>query len=74
MKGTWCWLLLLVSAGSGCVSLPVAWRAEKPAPAPTPAAPSAPPPVTADQVNETNAHEKSQALREELDREAPASR
>lgn len=66
--------LLFLSAcmSAGCLHLPQLMGDGKPSEAPAqPAArPSRPrPPVTADQVNETNAHEMAAALRDEVDRE-----
>jgi len=70
MRTTWNWLLLPVLAATGCVSLPGTWGPGVRAPAAAKAKDLPPPgPVTADQVNETNAREKAQALSDELDRD-----
>jgi len=50
--------------------LPASWQTNKPKNPPAPAAvPADQPPVTADQVNERNAHEEAAALRAELERD-----
>jgi hypothetical protein len=76
------WGLLLAVLGCGCMRTPLflqPWGTpEKPPPPPLipPAtvAPARPvPAVTADQVNESNAHAKCQALCAELDREESAT-
>lgn len=70
MKKSLCCAALLLGAATGCVTLPVGWPGKAdtpPAQASAPARPSEP--VSADDVNETNARQKLQALREELDRE-----
>lgn len=71
MRMTWAWMLLATMwAGAGCLNLPLF----SPPPKPVEVAPASPPPrpttpVTADQVTETNAREKAQALKAELERE-----
>jgi hypothetical protein len=69
-------LVLLLVAGSGCGTLPKLGEDTKPAP-PTQPAPKKHarrgPTVTADQVNEGNAHQVSNALWEELDQDTPDS-
>jgi hypothetical protein len=66
-------LLLSALAGAGCLPLPLRHPDVASAPVP-PAADAAPPspapPVSADQVDETNAHEKARALQEEMLRES----
>ena len=63
---TMCCLLLVLGSSAGCLTFPK--------PAPKQAAPVVTaqkpriPPVTAEQVNQTNAQAKLEALREELDR------
>jgi hypothetical protein len=70
MKTTWCCLLLALTAASGCVELPQLWDNPK-AQTPVAAKPATPPlPVSVDQVTETNAYEKAEALRQELERDA----
>lgn len=70
MKTACCSLWLALWAGAGCVILPANWEKQPPPSAPAPAEPSRPrPPVTADDITESNAHEKAEALRQELDRE-----
>ena len=66
MKTAWCCLLLALTAASGCVELPQLW--DNPKAKPPTAAKAAP--VSAEQVTETNAHEKAEALRQELERDA----
>jgi hypothetical protein len=69
MKTAWCCLLLVLIAASGCVELPTLWDNPKPKPAGlTKKAPSGP--VSADQVTESNAYEKVDELRQELERDA----
>ena len=70
MRTTWCVALLLsLTAGTGCVTL-FDGPTTKPAPPPLVSTlPKAPPPVTADQVTETNAHDMATAMTEELDRD-----
>ena len=70
MRTTWSWLLLPVLTATGCVSLPGTWGPGAPRqPSAVAKAKPAPAPVTADQINESNAREKAQALSEELDRD-----
>jgi hypothetical protein len=61
-------MLLAALAGPGCLTLPPMWKDAKPE---QPAAPEVdvapPPPVLPEQVNESNAKEMLNALREELD-------
>jgi hypothetical protein len=67
-----CFLAALVAA-AGCMDahgLALFKRPAKSAPPGNPPAARPRPPVTADEVTETNGHAKSQALNEELDREA----
>jgi hypothetical protein len=62
-------VLLLLALCGGCVNhqeITRSWQA-RPLPAPTP---PPPPPVTANQVSRENAHALSQALWDEMDREA----
>ncbi len=71
MKKRWmgiCCLMLV----SGCVILPTDWPGVKnEAPMAGPSRKASPaPPVTADQVTETNAHDKAKALQEEMEKEA----
>jgi hypothetical protein len=64
--------LLAVAAAAGCIDahgLALFQRPAKTAPAPRSSA-RARPPVTADEVTETNGHATSRALEEELNREA----
>jgi hypothetical protein len=69
MKRAVCSLLLTVCAGMGCVSMPSWW--EKPAVPPVAAKPArSRPPVSADQITESNAREMARALVDELDRDA----
>jgi hypothetical protein len=63
---TACCFLLLGFAAAGCVELPLLPN-EKPKPSAQAAHPAGP--MTADQVTEANAHEKAEALRQELDRD-----
>jgi hypothetical protein len=61
-------ILLTALAGPGCLTLPPLWKdakPEQPAAVETNLAP--PPPVLPEQVNESNAKEMLNALREELD-------
>ena len=62
-------VLCLALTLTGCVEMPL-WKESKPA-APAPAAKAKPtlPPVTADEIDETNGRAKAEALWEELDRE-----
>jgi hypothetical protein len=66
MKRTWCILVLALGTGSGCLPLwvvpakPVELSSPKAAPLVA---------VTAEEVNEGNAHEMAQRLRQELDRD-----
>ncbi|HEV3256071.1 MAG TPA: hypothetical protein VG013_04260 [Gemmataceae bacterium] len=70
MRTTWCWLLLSISAGAGCVSLPGTWGpGVRPASTAKAKAKTRPREVTKDEINEANAHEKAETLREELDRD-----
>ncbi|MCS6851830.1 MAG: hypothetical protein NZ700_11755 [Gemmataceae bacterium] len=68
------WLVVVASGISvGCSGLPrrPAPAAAAPPPAPTATKPSSPQvPVSAEQITETNARQKAEALRQELDREA----
>jgi hypothetical protein len=73
------WVLLLTVWAGGCVTLPTPWGTKK-EPPPPPAKKASPPakPVSPEQINDNNAHEKANALLSELDREAagkpPASK
>jgi hypothetical protein len=70
MKTAWCCLLLALTAAGGCVELPQLW--DNPKAKPPGAAKAGPPaPVTAEQVTESNAQEKAEALRQELERDVP---
>jgi hypothetical protein len=68
--------LLILATATGCVSLPKTFpqqpvkanKVEK-----TADKPKRPPAITADQVTEANAHQATQALIQELDRDTPAS-
>ena len=62
-------VLCLALTLTGCVEMPL-WKESKPA-APAPAAKAKPtvPPVTANEIDETNGRAKAEALWEELDRE-----
>jgi hypothetical protein len=65
-------LSLALCTGVGCVTLPTLPDKEEPTPiAPAASAvPTRPPaPVMPDQVTESNAHQKAEALRQELDYE-----
>jgi hypothetical protein len=69
------WFLLLAALSGGCLHAP-APPARPGAPVPLPARPA--PPVTADSVDQSNAHAQCEALWRELDRDeegaaAPAS-
>lgn len=74
MKHAWCYVLLTVWAGTGCLTLPSAEKDSKPKTSATRTAPKpdklVEPEVTAEDINEDNAHLKAKALREEMDREA----
>ena len=62
-------ILLAALAGSGCMTLPPLWieaKPEQPDVVETTAT-TPPPPVLPEQVNETNAKDMLNALREELD-------
>jgi hypothetical protein len=74
MKTAWNCLVLALVAATGCVELPRLWDNPKAkSAAPAKAAPAGP--LSADQVNEANAHEKADVLRQELDRDGqPASK
>jgi hypothetical protein len=64
---------MAVVAAAGCMDahgLSLFKRTPKTAPAETTSATRPRPPVTADEVTETNGHAKSRALNEEMDREA----
>ncbi len=64
-------MLLAACAGSGCVSMPSWW--EKPKSSTVAAKPVPPrPPVSADQITESNAREMAAALVDELDHDAQA--
>jgi hypothetical protein len=65
-------LLLAACAGTGCLSMPSWWEKPKPAPSSVIAAkPARPrPPVTAEQITESNAREMASNLLDELDRDA----
>jgi hypothetical protein len=68
--------LLTLAAAAGCVGLPKTFPdANKSGgeAAESPVRPKRPAAVTADQVREDNAHQMSQALLEELNRDAPAA-
>jgi hypothetical protein len=73
MKKTGCWVLLALAAGAGCLPIPKNSDANQP-PAETSVKPRPPAPVTADQVNEANAHKMIQALTDEMDWEAREQR
>ncbi len=62
-------VLCLALTLTGCVEMPL-WKESKPI-APAPAAKPKPmlPPITADEIDETNGRAKAEALWEELDRE-----
>jgi len=66
-------LVLLLVAASGCGTLPKLGEDTKPAPPPPQKHVRRGPSVTADQVNEGNAHQISNALWEELDQDTPDS-
>jgi hypothetical protein len=71
MKLTMTSLFLAVMAGIGCVPPQYVWWSQREEAATPPPAPAvARTAITADQVNETNAWQMEEALREELDREA----
>jgi len=68
---TWLWMATLLPLVGGCLTAdPSKWQGQIPQAAP-PAVPAAPkaPPVTVDQVSPANAHQKVQALLDEIDRE-----
>jgi hypothetical protein len=69
MKRTGILLLALALTAAGCVELPK-WTETKPPPAKdtTPLVPITPPPVRPEQVNDANALQMLNALRDELDR------
>ncbi len=76
MKPLWYGLLLALGACAGCVWLPK--QPDKPSAAPPPAVAVAKPTrptmrVTADRVNDANAHEMARALEDELDRDSEAN-
>jgi hypothetical protein len=63
-------ILLAAFAGSGCMTLPPLWteaKTEQPAAVETTDVAPPPPPALPEQVNEANAKEMLNALREELD-------
>ena len=72
MRNAITFLLLATCAGAGCVSMPSWWEKPKPvsstAMVEQPARPR--PPVTAEQITESNAREMASALLDELDRDA----
>ena len=71
MKRTAYALLVASLTATGCISFPHFGESSKSAPpVATPAPEPRPHPVTAEQVNEGNAHEAAGALLDELDREA----
>ena len=70
MKRTGILLLALALAATGCVELPTWTETKPPAKEPAPLVPVEPPPVQADQVNDGNAAQALNALRDELDRAA----
>jgi hypothetical protein len=52
---------------AGCVELPLTWQAKKP---PEPMMVRRPKlPITPEEINEANAHDKANALKDELERE-----
>ncbi|MBY0523477.1 MAG: hypothetical protein K2R98_08755 [Gemmataceae bacterium] len=66
MKCAWQWWLLAMCAAPGCMTLPaINGPEQKPAPVVVPAKPK--PPVTADKITSTNAHQTATALWDELD-------
>ena len=63
-------ILLAVWAGAGCLEFSfIGPKNEKLPSSPPPAVKTPPAPVIADQVNEKNARQKAEALKQELDRE-----
>jgi hypothetical protein len=67
MRAAWSLLFLAIGASAGCVDMAYVRPDVKPvAPAAKPALSFVP--VTADQVTEANAHDRAEALRQELDR------
>ena len=75
MKNAGVFLLLAACAGTGCVTFPTLWGQPKPEPVPTKATAPAPAkparPITADQINDLNAHEKAAQLLQELEGDTP---
>jgi hypothetical protein len=71
MKRTAYVLLLTALSATGCITFPHFGESAKPPPVTTPTPTLRPKPVvTAEQVNEGNAHEVAGSLLDELDREA----
>ena len=69
-KGLCCLLLAAAGVASGCLPMPLHESADgNNAQAPAPPVRMTPP-VRAEQVNEANAREKGEALREELEQDA----
>jgi hypothetical protein len=67
VKKTCCALVLVAAAG--CVEFPLTARQPRPAPRAVAARPAThEAPVTPEQVNETNARDRAEALRQEIDR------
>jgi hypothetical protein len=67
MRIAWCCLLLVMGAVAGCVEFPLLKDGAK---APAANTRKEPVTVTADQVTDSNAYEKADALQRELDRTA----
>jgi len=61
-------ILCLALTATGCVEMPL-WKESNPVPPPAAKPKHAVPAVTADEIDETNAHAKAQALWDELDRD-----
>lgn len=70
MKTAWCFLLLMMGSSVGCVELSPFWAAQQNQPAAPVVTKPRPGPVLAAQINDKNAHDKAEALRQELDNEA----
>jgi hypothetical protein len=75
VKQAW-YLVLAAAAGAGCIHTPLHSDTAKPPAKSATEAGRAPAPaaVTADQIDETNAHQKAQALADEMDRDRPNSK
>ena len=74
MRTAIAFLLLAGCAGTGCMSMPGWGQKPKPAPAEVAAQPAqSRPPVSAEQVTDSNARQMASALFEELDRDAQAA-